>query len=221
MRTDISYDFGQIKAFYDYLTPMIMRYRSGDNVSRWLDPYGLDWSSMFSPIEEQTWMALRCFGKCPLYPQYPVGKYFCDFGNPCVKVAIECDGRQWHTDKEKDKRRDEEFYKLGWSVFRISGSDCFRVVDDAELEYKCEDENMQILTDMFDKTVEGLIESIAIFYFGYRTFNVNIDKDELAFSCLSDRISIGREEFQRKAQVVMLNNRMTIPDEIRWKTNWL
>jgi hypothetical protein len=32
-----------------------------------------------------------------LYPQYPVGRYFVDFGNPVHKVAIECDGARWHS----------------------------------------------------------------------------------------------------------------------------
>jgi hypothetical protein len=60
-----------------------------------------------------------------MYPQYPVGRYFVDFANPAAKVAIECDGKRWHTDKERDAQRQGEIEALGWVVYRISGRDCF------------------------------------------------------------------------------------------------
>ncbi len=94
-------------------------------------PYsrGIDFVQIMSPIEFQTWQALRCFGRMPLYPQYPVGKYWADFANPYFKIAIECDGKAFHTDYEKDRQRDIDFNKMGWEVYRITGADCNRIVD--------------------------------------------------------------------------------------------
>lgn len=218
----MSYNFSEIRSAYEYLTPIIME-RGKKYAGRWVDPYfGMpDWLKMFSPIEMQTWMALRSFGPCPLYPQYPVGRFFADFGNPVVKVAVECDGKQWHTDKEKDKKRDKYFDNLGWTVYRISGADCFRVIDDTYLDYEDERENIDMLTDIFKRTVEGLIESIAIFYFDYRTYNPHVNKTRLAFNCLSDRISVGKYKFQEKASGIMSRSYSDVPDEIRLKTLWL
>ena len=49
-------------------------------------------------------IVLGCLG-LPFYPQYPIGKYFVDFADPVKKIVIECDGKKYHQDKEKDKRR--------------------------------------------------------------------------------------------------------------------
>lgn len=216
------YNFNEIREAYKYLTPIILKY--GEIKSdRWVDPYfGMpNWVKMFSPIEMQTWMALRSFGKCPLYPQYPVGNYFTDFGNPFIKVAIECDGKMWHTDKEKDRNRDEYFNKLGWVVYRISGADCFRIIDDSLLDYEDENDSVEMLTNIFKGTIEGLIESIAIFYFGHKTYNRYVNKTKLAFDCLSERISIGKYEFQEKASLIMSDSFSDVPDEIRHITKWV
>lgn len=217
----MGYNFSEIRSAYEYLTPIIMECGKIEKC-RWVDPYfGMpDWLKMFSPIEMQTWMALRSFGQCPLYPQYPVGNFFADFGNPVVKVAIECDGKQWHINKEKDKMRDKYFSELGWTVYRISGSDCFRIIDDSELDFKSEHESIEIYTDIFKRTIEGLIQSIAIFYFGYKTYNQFINKTKLAFNCLSERISLGKYEFQEKASVIMSES-YDVPEEIRNRTVWL
>lgn len=218
----MKYNFKGIKEHYEEWTPMIMEVGKR-NLSGWVTPYSsfVDWTTMFSPIEVQTWMALRCFGKCPLYPQYPVDKFYTDFGNPFVKVAIECDGKEWHTDKEKDKKRDEILSNLGWSVYRISGSDCVHMVDDTDLYYQSEDENIEILHDYFDNTIEGLIESIAIFHFGYKTYNRYVNKYDLAYNCLSKRISVGSDQFEKKASKIMYEAISDIPDELKYQTNWL
>lgn len=81
-------------------------------------PYdlGIDWQ--FSPIEDNVWAAIRYLG-LPLYPQYPVGRFFVDFGDPKRKIAVEVDSIRWHKDKAKDSRRDDEIRKLGWRVIRI------------------------------------------------------------------------------------------------------
>ena len=90
-----------------------------------IDPYA--WESIrmqMTPIEWALWGDIRA-ESAVMYPQIPVGPYFVDFGNPGAKVAIECDGKSWHIDKAKDAARDAELQKLGWTVYRITGRDCF------------------------------------------------------------------------------------------------
>lgn len=168
-----------IKQHYQEILPRIMSRNKG----QWVSPYTdlVRWELLFSPIEEQTWHALRSFGQCPLYPQYPANKYFLDFGNPKYKVAIECDGKEWHLDKEKDAKRDKELLKDFGHIYRISGADCFRI---CERYYELQDYNEfdddekgYILREYYT-TIEGLIKSIAIFYFGYKDyylFEIEID----------------------------------------------
>lgn len=89
------------------------------------DPY--EWESCkhirMTPIESALWHDIRAVD-IVMYPQFPVGRFFVDFGNPAVKVAIECDGERWHLDNAKDAKRDEELAVLGWRVYRITGRNC-------------------------------------------------------------------------------------------------
>lgn len=85
----------------------------------------------FTPIESALWSDIRA-EDLVMYPQLPVGRYFVDFGNPVEKVAIECDGFQWHLDKARDAARQREIEALGWTVYRISGADCFSEVEEYE-----------------------------------------------------------------------------------------
>jgi len=90
-----------------------------------IDPYAWEHDAgiKLTPIERALWSDIRAAGAV-LYPQYPVGRRFVDFGNPCAKVAIECDGAQWHTDIEADKRRQREIEAHGWTVYRFTGREC-------------------------------------------------------------------------------------------------
>lgn len=101
-----------------------------------IDPYAWDHEGgiRLTPIESALWHDIRAEGLV-LHPQYPVGRFFVDFGNPVAKVAIECDGAQWHQDKEKDASRQREIEALGWRVYRITGSACFS--DFVETEHHC------------------------------------------------------------------------------------
>lgn len=94
-----------------------------------IDPYSWDIGVVnMTPIERWLWHDIRSLDVV-MYPQYPVGKFFVDFANPAAKVAIECDGREFHMDKAKDSARDKAISDLGWHVYRISGSDCRHGVD--------------------------------------------------------------------------------------------
>lgn len=179
-----------IKQHYEEITPRIMSRNKG----QWVAPYTdlVRWELIFSPIEEQTWQALRCFGQCPLYPQYPADKYFLDFGNPKYKVAIECDGKEWHLDKEKDARRDKELLKQGWHIYRISGADCFRICERYhELQESndfYDDEKNEILEEYYT-TIEGLVKAIAIFYFDYKDYYLFEIETDIALKTLVKYVS--------------------------------
>lgn len=107
------------------------------------DPYVLaDWTTVFTPIEEAAWCDIRCAG-LPMWPQFPVGRFFVDFGNPLVRVALECDGKDYH-DAARDAARDAELAILGWRVLRAPGWRCKRVMDSpaerADSGYEVDDE---------------------------------------------------------------------------------
>lgn len=120
-------DWSKIRAFYAELTPLILAERRDEWAT---DAYAWQESGAiyFTQIERWLWHDIRECGAV-LYPQYPVGRFFVDFANPVAKVAIECDGADFH-DAEKDAARDKELRSMGWIVYRISGKDCRTGVDD-------------------------------------------------------------------------------------------
>lgn len=117
----LSNDWRRVREHYARFHAEILR--AGCN--EWgTDPYAWDEGLIFlTPIETWLWAEIRACDAV-LYPQFPIGRFFVDFANPAAKVAIECDGAAYHTDKAKDARRDAELQALGWTVYRISGSDC-------------------------------------------------------------------------------------------------
>ncbi|WP_339063542.1 DUF559 domain-containing protein [Tepidibacillus marianensis] len=76
-----------------------------------------------SPIERHLYDALYSRGH-NIVTQYPMGKYRIDIAFPQYKIAIECDGHQFHSSKEakeRDKRKDKLLRSKGWKVIRIPG----------------------------------------------------------------------------------------------------
>jgi very-short-patch-repair endonuclease len=89
-----------------------------------IDPYAWDVRIMqMTPIEAWLWQDIRD-ANAVLYPQYPVGGVFVDFASPRAKVAIECDGADFHLDKAKDQARDAKLAAMGWTVYRFTGREC-------------------------------------------------------------------------------------------------
>jgi very-short-patch-repair endonuclease len=80
-------------------------------------------------IEIRLAAAMKLLG-LPYISQYKVrrrirGCYYLDFGFPDIKLAIECDGRDFHstpTQIRNDLRRQGELEQLGWCVLRFTGS---------------------------------------------------------------------------------------------------
>lgn len=113
--------YAALQALYRGIWPEVKK----TPAHRWtIDPNLIDWSGYFSPIEAAVWGEIRAEGAV-LYPQHPVGRFFVDFGNPRARVGIECDGKQWHTDKAKDAARQKEIEAYGWRVYRLTGRQCF------------------------------------------------------------------------------------------------
>lgn len=114
-------DWNRIRQHYANHAEMIM---SGPACDWAIDAYAWD-NGMIrrTPIEELLWSDIRQ-ANAVMYPQFPVAGVFVDFGNPVAKVAIECDGKAYHLDKEKDRARDDMLARIGWTVYRLTGSEC-------------------------------------------------------------------------------------------------
>lgn len=154
--------------YYAEFLPDIMA-RSEQHVRGWVNPNYIDWDRHFSPIEAVAWDCIRCKYGTPLYPQFPVLDYFIDFANPFVKVGIELDGKAFH-DIKRDQERDQRLKQLGWQIFRIPGSDCFRPFMDpgALAERGCESYERlwrMKVEDWLNLTCDGVIQAIDLAYF--------------------------------------------------------
>jgi hypothetical protein len=125
----------------------------------WYESYPIDWSTVLTPIEMEIWDIIRSTGRIVMYPQYPVLNYFVDFANPGKKIIVEVDGKDYHTDKDKDYLRDQELYSKGWKVFRISGAEAYK-----QVEYD-EDEEGDDYVDWVKNTGEGIIWAMRQIFF--------------------------------------------------------
>lgn len=138
--------FEALREFYAAFDVLIQR--AGKN-NRGMGVYTVDWLSVFTPIEYALWHDIRNHS-CVMYPQYPVGRYFVDFANPVAKVAIECDGAAWHQDAEKDAQRQRDIEAMGWTVYRITGSDCKTDFDEASHEPGKASQFIKHITELHD-----------------------------------------------------------------------
>jgi very-short-patch-repair endonuclease len=98
-----------------------------------VDPYAWDEYIDLTPIERALWDDIRQTTSV-FYPQWPEAGFFLDFANPRAKVCLECDGKQFHKNKEKDACRDAILAELGWAVYRFPGWQCFTEYDEDENE---------------------------------------------------------------------------------------
>lgn len=129
-------------------------------------PYLADFGNTLTPIEAAVWMYIRAAG-IPFYPQYPAHGVIFDFADPHKHIAIECDGKAWH-DADKDAERDAKVLKHGWTVYRIPGHKCMRVLPNKQdlkemLRYEeiSESEHHERLYRWLDDTAEGIVSQIA------------------------------------------------------------
>lgn len=172
---------------YKHMTPMIL---AGER----FDPYFIDWTKFFTPIESHAWADLRS-SSMTFYPQYPVLNYFLDFADPIKKIGIELDGRQFHT-PEKDKVRDAKLLKKGWQIYRIKGYES--VIDEYKLFDEWieiqengyhQDELKQSIDDWLFGTSSGVIKAIQFIEYGI---------GELPYERLLPRLHVDAESEARK-----------------------
>lgn len=153
--------------------------------------YPVDWTRIFTPIESAAWGAIRDCG-LPMWPQFPVGRFFADFADPHKKIIVECDGKLYH-DKARDAARDAELSSLGWTVFRVSGADCKRLIPSpSEVEDSLNGEDVggdagkAQIVEWYESTADGLMASIRHVYYGNR-FDRYPYIDDVARSVLAHR----------------------------------
>jgi very-short-patch-repair endonuclease len=141
----------------------------------YFDPYRLDFTSDMTPIEYSVWCDIRGTG-LPFYPQIPALNYFLDFADPFKKIAIECDGAQWH-DAEKDAKREARLKEVGWTIYRIPGRVCKKLITDPELLLMekeqagySEEEALRLIApharEWYTTTSEGIVKAIGIVHYG-------------------------------------------------------
>jgi very-short-patch-repair endonuclease len=176
-------DFQGIRTHYARELPRMMA-EYADSGRMLFDPYGLDFYAGMTPIESAVWSDIRC-EPIPMYPQIPALRYFFDFANPFIKVAIECDGKQWH-DPAKDAIRDAKLMADGWTIYRIPGRECNKLMDtpwDIERkmyergcqdddEINCEAESQA--RKWFAETSTGIVHAINVKHFGKKSKYENI-----------------------------------------------
>lgn len=167
--------FARIREHYKTELPRMMaEYERTGRVH--FDPYRLDFTSDMTPIEAAVWGDIRC-AALPFFPQIPALNYFLDFADPFKKIAIECDGKEWH-DAEKDAKRDARLAEDGWTVYRIPGSMCRRTLRrpiDLLMEHEqngySHDEALRLTqsqaAEWFARTSEGIVEAIGITHYGF------------------------------------------------------
>jgi len=96
-----------------------------------------------SPIEQRMYdMLIRRYSD--LTPQFEIGngRYYIDLAIPSRKVAIECDGHEFHKTKEQrthDAERERVLQGLGWTVVRFTGTEITRNIE------KCVDDLIRIV----------------------------------------------------------------------------
>lgn len=160
--TDWRVRLDAIRRLYDAMTP-----------EEWLshDPYADGLQNTLTPIEDQLWTDIRCCGHMPMLMQVPAGPYVMDFADPRERIAIEADGKGYHS-TERDRRRDQWLWENeGYRVFRVTGAECFRVlphvpeVEAQRGERLSPEERDAIATRFYGETSAGVVEAIRqVFY---------------------------------------------------------
>lgn len=119
-----------IKNFYSFHEKTITGFRCDE----WAIP-AYSWDEvvgLMTPIEDALWHDIRS-ANAIFYPQWPVAGFFVDFANPAAKVALECDGKEFHKDKAKDQARDDQLAALGWTTYRFPGWLCMTDFDEENM----------------------------------------------------------------------------------------
>lgn len=108
------YPFLAVRFLYEQL-----KWRHSPSLDRWM--FQTD-----SPLERMLYYELRYTYKDQIVPQHPLGPYWIDFAIPKYKLALECDGFQYHSSEKArlhDRNRDAYMKRVGWKVMRFTYKD--------------------------------------------------------------------------------------------------
>ncbi|MFD5851100.1 endonuclease domain-containing protein [Cytobacillus pseudoceanisediminis] len=115
-------------------------YKPGQPV---LDSISAERNRCESHIERRLYDALVSNGYV-VRTQVPCGRYSIDLAIPSFKLAIECDGKAYHSSPEQkahDKRKNAFLRKNGWRVLRFSGRQINRELSNVLYRIKKEANN--------------------------------------------------------------------------------
>jgi len=163
---------------YKYFNDIIIKYSEENKRFRInLDYYRF--IRYFTPIEHFVYDLTRINRTIQLHPQYPVGKYILDFGNPYFKIGVECDGKEFHN-FEKDHNRDLDLYNnYGWKIYRIKGVECYSKYknkyrfesDFFEHNNEIDNEEKFLFYDYFyNNMAEGILMAISHYYLNEHSY---------------------------------------------------
>ena len=110
-----------------------------------------------TPIERNIFDQIRN-SSLVFLPEYKIGKYYCDFVNPELKIIIEADGKHHENQSDYDEERDAFLASKGFSVYRFKGAQTFKCyedfLDDRELF-------IEELRDEYEQTSEYFIQRLS------------------------------------------------------------
>ncbi|MFE4428824.1 endonuclease domain-containing protein [Peribacillus butanolivorans] len=115
--------FGLLLSGFVFLGLDIRRSK-GVLVQQHIPPYFEELDKCESPIEKRVLKALW-MRDYKATAQYPMSPYRLDLALPEYRIAIECDGKAFHSSpkqKAHDRRRDKYLRSKGWVTLRFSGS---------------------------------------------------------------------------------------------------
>jgi very-short-patch-repair endonuclease len=125
----------------------------------------LDWDHHMNAFEKDVWHSIR-LSRAAFLPQFPVFNYFIDFANPRLRLALELDGKQH--DPDKDRKRDELLWSIGWRTFRIPAREArnapnfYPNQDDFDVDDPSQEE---IIKTWLFNSADGVVKALEWVYF--------------------------------------------------------
>jgi very-short-patch-repair endonuclease len=78
-----------------------------------------------SPIEDKMVSALMYF-EADIDTQVEIGKYRVDILLEKYKIIVECDGEEFHRDRERERKRDDFLNSKGYTVIHLLGKQIWK-----------------------------------------------------------------------------------------------
>lgn len=131
------------------------------------DRHAFDWK--INENERSLWSSIQ-MRPMAMYPEFPVVRWFVDFGNPCLKIALEADSKTHH-ERSRDTTRDEILLEFGWKTFRVSHEENFPddVHEPSNILTMMTEGNESDALDAMERwmmhTSDGVVEAVNFFYF--------------------------------------------------------